>query len=391
MGQSKPFFLLDGWAGTGKTELAKHFAEGVKGNVFFVSYTGKAASVLRARGCPNATTIHSLIYCPADKSRKHLRDLERYLEATEARLINLTDQDRNLITQLSREVDQTKDNIAIEKENLKRPGFTLNQESVLRGAALLVLDEYSMVDDTTGADLLSFGVPILALGDRAQLPPVFGLGHFTRHSPDYQLTEIHRQAADNPIIRMATAVREGRNLDYGQYGESSVVKSLEPEEVLAADQILVGRNATRFASNKRVRELRGTQQQSPFPMAGERLVCLRNNHEIGLLNGAIYTATRDAVDAGGYIGLIVEPVDGGEPLYVSTHREHYLGRGKDIDIWSRRDAEEFDFGMAMTVHKFQGSQDRKIVLFDEWFNNNRKEWLYTAITRAQDWIKVVRR
>ncbi len=67
-----------------------------------------------------------------------------------------------------------------------------------------------MVDEQLGKDLLSFGTPILVLGDPAQLPPISGGGFFTEHEPDILLTEIHRQARDNPIIRLALDVREGR-------------------------------------------------------------------------------------------------------------------------------------------------------------------------------------
>ena len=66
-----------------------------------------------------------------------------------------------------------------------------------------------MVDEEIGRDLLSFGVPVLVLGDPAQLPPVAGGGFFTAAEPDVMLTEVHRQAADNPIIRMSMVVREG--------------------------------------------------------------------------------------------------------------------------------------------------------------------------------------
>jgi molybdopterin-guanine dinucleotide biosynthesis protein len=52
-------FRLFGYAGTGKTTLAKHIAEGVEGEVAFGAFTGKAASVLRAKGCPEASTISS--------------------------------------------------------------------------------------------------------------------------------------------------------------------------------------------------------------------------------------------------------------------------------------------------------------------------------------------
>src|SRR6476646_2206904 len=55
-------FRLFGYAGTGKTTLARHIAEGVDGKVLFAAFTGKAASVMRSKGCERASTIHSLIY-----------------------------------------------------------------------------------------------------------------------------------------------------------------------------------------------------------------------------------------------------------------------------------------------------------------------------------------
>ena len=66
-----------------------------------------------------------------------------------------------------------------------------------------MIDECSMVDAELGRDLLSFGKPILVLGDPAQLPPVKGGGFFTEAEPDVMLTQIHRQAEDNPIIRLS--------------------------------------------------------------------------------------------------------------------------------------------------------------------------------------------
>src|ERR1700704_3832073 len=61
-GSTPAVFRLFGYAGTGKTTLAKHLAEGVEGKVLFAAFTGKAALVMRRKGCQNASTIHSLIY-----------------------------------------------------------------------------------------------------------------------------------------------------------------------------------------------------------------------------------------------------------------------------------------------------------------------------------------
>ena len=44
---SSPYFMLAGFAGTGKTTLARHLAANEDGLVLFAAYTGKAAHVLR--------------------------------------------------------------------------------------------------------------------------------------------------------------------------------------------------------------------------------------------------------------------------------------------------------------------------------------------------------
>ena len=66
----QPIFRLFGYAGTGKTTLARHFAEGVEGGVQFAAFTGKAAQVLRTKGAKSAKTLHSLIYRPRRSPRR---------------------------------------------------------------------------------------------------------------------------------------------------------------------------------------------------------------------------------------------------------------------------------------------------------------------------------
>ena len=43
-------FRLFGFAGTGKSTLARHLVDHVDDNVVFAAYTGKAALVMRAKG-----------------------------------------------------------------------------------------------------------------------------------------------------------------------------------------------------------------------------------------------------------------------------------------------------------------------------------------------------
>lgn len=93
--------------------------------------------------------------------------------------------------------------------------FTLNPDSIVGDAKLVIVDECSMVGEVLASDLLSFGTKVLVLGDPAQLPPVDGAGYFTSKPPDFILTEIHLQAAENPIIRMSMDVREGKKAQTG--------------------------------------------------------------------------------------------------------------------------------------------------------------------------------
>src|ERR1700745_2995408 len=231
-------FRLFGYAGTGKTTLARHIAEGVDGEVKFAAFTGKAALVMRNKGCDNASTIHSLIY----RARE---------------------------------------------SGVEQPSFELWDDAPASKAKLIVIDECSMVDAELGRDLISFDCPVLVLGDPAQLPPIQGGGFFTDGEPDAMLTEVHRQAQNDPIVRMSMDIREGRELEIGRHGESEVVlrSDLDPDRVMSADQVLVGRNNTRRAYNMRVRQKQNIED--PLPVAGDKLVCLRHNRKKGLFNGGL--------------------------------------------------------------------------------------------------------
>jgi ATP-dependent exoDNAse (exonuclease V) alpha subunit len=53
----------------------------------------------------------------------------------------------------------------------------------------------------------------------------------------------------------------------------------------------------------------------------------------------------------------------------------------------------FDFGYALTVHKAQGSQAAKVVLFEERFprmsDEDWRRWLYTGVTRAAEELIII--
>ena len=341
-------FRMFGFAGTGKTTLARHIAENIDGDVRFAAFTGKAALVLRSKGCEGASTIHSLIY-------------------------------------RSRSTDE------------ETPEFVINRQSDAGDAKLIIIDECSMVDEDLGRDLLSFGTRVLVLGDPAQLPPVKGGGYFTEAEPDIMLSEVHRQARDNPIVALSMAVRAGEKLVRGIYGESRVIgrDEINSEMVLSANQVLVGTNKTRRMYNTRIRNLMG--YHDPLPGIGERLVCLRNEKKKGLLNGSMWSVKEMRASKSKLVIMNVTPLDElegvkqGKSIKVSVLPDFFNGAEEDIPYTLRRNSDEFTYGYALTVHKSQGSQWDEVMLFDESyaFREHSARWLYTGLTRAAERITIV--
>lgn len=333
-------YKIMGYAGTGKTTLAKEIAAQCDGDVLYGAFTGKAASVMRRKGCAEASTIHGMIYKVKEDD----------------------------------ESDQ--------------PTFVLNRDSDVRRAKLVIIDEVSMVNEELGRDLLSFGTKVLVLGDPGQLPPIKGTGYFIDGTPDQMLTEVHRQARDNPIIQMSMMIREGNKLPPGVYGDSKVidVNAVDQAEVLAADQVLVGLNRTRNSYNKRLREL--LERPADRPVKGDKLICLRNDRTKGIYNGTMWEAANIKKDNKGrpIYHMLLNALDEPEVKKkgVQVRREFFEGTDANLEWQDKRGTQEFTYGYAITCHKSQGSQWDNIFIFNEAssFREDAKRWLYTAVTRA---------
>jgi len=341
--QGPQVFYLAGYAGTGKTTIAKALAGEVR-EVCFAAFTGKASLVLRGKGCANASTIHSLIYSPVE-------------------------------------------------DDDGRTMFVLNPDSKASTADLIVIDEVSMVGAELGRDLLSFGTRVLVLGDPAQLPPVGdGTGFFTARPPDFMLTEIHRQAAENPIIRLATTVRQGGRLEFGEYGTSAVIPRAKVGQkvALGVDQVLCGKNDTRRTTNAKIRRLLGREG---FFVEGERVVALRNNKNKGLLNGSIWSIAGIDYSDADESHLTIRALDAGMttvPVDIKTHHAWLTGREKELPWGIQREFDPVDYAYCLSVHKAQGSQWDSVLVLDESrvFREDAAKHLYTALTRAAERVIV---
>ncbi len=196
---------LGGYAGTGKTRLltflANHF-----GHYDVCSFTGKVAALLRKKGIRRARTIHSTIYDRVERNGR----------------------------------------VTWRKKHKRAVGGGF------------IVDEASMVSKPMLDDMLSFDVPIIAIGDHGQLPPV-GEDAGLMKEPMVTLEKVHRNAA--PIARFAEFLRKGGEaLDWTpREGKQVYVmegRSVPNASLLNADQILCAFNKTRVGLNKLVRELR---------------------------------------------------------------------------------------------------------------------------------------
>lgn len=412
-------YVFGGYAGSGKSTCVGQMIEKTglqEHEVMYMAPTGKAAKVLtkklRADGWNTpATTIHKAIYMPrgakADRIKSDLEAAEQ--EATRRENGEGARTHQNLS-------DHELDVRVIELENALReamdsegPSFTLKAPQDLPpGVKLFVVDEASMVGQEVADDLKRFGIPILAIGDPGQLPPVGDVWGFNMDSPDVFLTEIHRQAAENPIIHLATLARQGKLLKPGVYGDGvKVVRRQDDDVTLNMDReamVLVGTHKKRWMLTKKIRDALGYTETGP--MAGEPILVGKNSRTYpGLVNGTLLVNHTDFGDlVGGNTRMRLSLTDPeaenmrydlwcAQAFFEEHHfrkRNSYSGKPKEV-FAAKAQCEQLDWGHVLTVHKAQGSEWDDVVVHDESgvFRDQGQRWLYTGITRASNCLTVV--
>lgn len=358
----EPYTVIAGYAGTGKSTLVSFIIDALnipEDQVVYIAYTGKASLVLRNKGCENSMTAHKLLYNAKEKP------------------------------------DGTYE---------FRPKRHLDD-----GYKIIVLDECSMLPQEMWELLLSHRVHVIALGDPGQLPPVDGASNILDH-PHIMLEEVVRQAQDNPIIRLSMDIRSGKWIEYGGPKECRVMAKEEVSDklLLGADQILCGKNITRHSLNDRLRQIKFQDNYSSIPVDGDKVICLKNEWQTlsgtgdPLINGLIGTINNIKFsDSRLYKPKMVADFESeNNGLYLDLHMDYKIFTEKETtvnkDNWMKypksERAYEFDYGYAITVHKSQGSEFDKVVVYDEWLGDidYHKKWLYTAATRASKKLVIVK-
>ncbi len=362
---------LGGYAGTGKTTLASVLRWVLNErhpdlSVAFCAFTGKATHVLRQRleeanlllPQDTCSTLHALLYVP------HV----------------------------------SKDGAIIGWHRAKEVE-----------ANLIIVDEASMVTEDLWRDLVSLNVPIIAIGDHGQLPPV-GSSFNLVQDPKIRLEQIHRQVAGNPILALAQEARTSGRIAPGVYGkgieklshtndDGDRIRELTDDLLSSRKDVLIlcGRNTTRQKLNVAARATRGFE--SAEPEGGDKVVCLKNSYAIPgqpLYNGMIGTIEHLNEDGEHWYDATIS-FPGEEREFTGLISRHQFGKDTVLDkvegLSPKQIGERFDFGYALTVHKAQGSQADTVLLFEERFqkmsDDDWKRWLYTAVTRAKKKLYIV--
>ena len=245
--------------------------------------------------------------------------------------------------------------------------------------------------------LMKWCIPVIALGDPFQLPPIHeDNGVLAR--PHIFLDQVMRQAQDSEIIRLSMDIREGKSLSLYKGKDVAVIskQQINDQLLLKADQVLCGKNVTRFDLNQRIRKAIWKDKYQMAPIEGDKIICLKNYWDHGnLTNGTIGTIGKIAlIDS-----RLLKPLmlanfesDIGDKFKILNMDYKLFTEGKTTvnkDNWREfhRDIRpmEFDYGYAITVHKSQGSEFDKVILFNEYLGSDREHylrWLYTGVTRA---------
>jgi exodeoxyribonuclease-5 len=359
-------FRMGGLAGTGKTTIVTQLPDYLDlepEDVHYCAPTGKAASVLtRKLDAPLvATTVHSLMYKPADF---HCAACPRSFDSAHEGCHGFGECGCYL-------------SFRYDPPNPPPP--------------LIVVDEASMVDKAMYEDLRRLGAQVLYVGDHGQLPPVRGgVNLMDEEHLDVRLEEIHRQAKDSPILRLAMMAREGKKTPLGEYGPGVQVVSGKGFEFDASPDalLLCYTNETRMRLNRLVRQAFGHPEHNP--VVGDRVVCLRNNREAGVANGMLGTI-EDIRPSGPHFFQMVARMQDGDERY----RGRVLARQfTQAETQHLRGVDSWTYGYCLTTHKAQGSESDEVIVFKEekmgaMSPRMRRRWLYTAYTRAKSSLTVV--
>lgn len=380
---------IGGPAGSGKTTLIKKLVADLQelGQIVVVcAATNKAALVLRNKGI-QATSLHQACMRPIFKPPLNaLSDcLYQAIRESDDTKIKIS---KELLAQYSLDdllkgFQKTRDSgiytalrfLGITDSFKYLDGWSAAAET----AGVLIIDEASMVGETELKLARQVFRKVILVGDSFQLPPVSSKPVFWEITLRKELTTIHRQAKGSQPLELATKIRVGEPVT------PSPIEAVDLALAKDGMPVICWKNQTRVALTTQIRSKLGYANKGPQP--GESLICRngsdRNAKDRGLINNTIWKV----VESNGFTctlqndqGEILED----EPVFIEE-----MNRGEGVP---------FRFAYVLTAHNSQGSEWPVVSIHEpdakEFFRFKRqeaKQWLYTALTRAQHTIKWVNR
>ncbi len=422
-------FILNGFAGTGKTTLISAFVSALKDlniKTILLAPTGRAAKVLARYSHERALTVHKRIY------------LERTNAAYESKFSWGPTASRTRCSSSTR----------------PRCSPTTRRAEPFFGSGALLDDLVTYVRSGKRCRLM-------LVGDNAQLPPV-GAENSPALDPVFMsrygevvygsMDEVVRQEAESGILFNATLVRcmlergiyavprfrtdfpDIRNLDGGEFLETLQ----ECYDRYGRDEVIVitrsNKRANRYNEGIR-RNILGAEEEIE---SGDMLMVVKNNYHfterieecpVGFMaNGDIVRLRRlrrfeefygfrfanavlsfpDYDDTEIDCKILLDTIASESPsltaeesrrLFAEVEQDYLdikskIKRLKEIRENPHYNAVQVKFAYAVTCHKAQGGQWRAVFidrfLFgDEQMTRDRMRWLYTALTRASDRLYLV--
>jgi exodeoxyribonuclease V alpha subunit len=348
----RPFGVLTGGPGTGKTTILRLFAD--------------AASLAGAR---------VLLAAPTGRAARRLAEATGRRAETLHRLLSFS--------------FQTGD-------------FERNADNPLE-ADLVIVDEASMLDQWLARAVVRAIAPggcLLLVGDSDQLPSV-GAGNVladllaVRDLPAARLTEVFRQAQSSDIVRGAHAIREGvvpkgTAAPGTGRGDLFIIPAATPDLALErlrevvctraprafglnpVDDVQVlspmHRGSTGIGSINQVLQeaLNPDGERIPYGdrelRVGDKVIQLRNNYQREVFNGEI--------------GRIVGTNPEAGTVKVAFEK---------VVEYPRAELDELALAYCISIHKSQGSEYPAVIVpvTDQHYIMLQRNLLYTAVTRAQ--------
>jgi len=477
--KSTNLYRLFGYAGTGKTTVVSAVIKELNlpiQRIAFLTPTNKARLVLENRlSDPSnensftpdtCVTAHRALYSSILKQEaasivSQLSDL-KMKQSKEELIGNNSDVIKKQIKELESQYNLIKDpwvriansELPSEEDELDEIekqvyGSRRKEKTPLHGKWLIVVDEVSMLAYSDSFEIMEWDIPVIAIGDPAQLPPVpeknnqtygnFFIPSNCEVKADYLLTEITRNKEKSDIVLLSKCLRDAssktlfsmKNSSGRTFGEVSFDKQINKENLKAETSIhLVSKHTTRIKANNDIRKMLGHDVEWDFiPAPGEILLCQKTHykeveieHKDGsiekqritvLNNGGLYTVlsykdmkdqelkTHDEVlkaenlNSKGLVKLFLKdsfmPNDEKiiefefSPL---AFRIKYTSGGSSA---ARASKYYLDFGYAITIHSAQGSEFDNVTIIVEYMGESPdyKKVHYTAVTRAKKSLNIV--